>query len=226
LLFELKNFLESRVNENRLKALIFTGEGQKAFIAGADVKEMHDKKHTEILDFLELGQKVTLLLENAPFVTIAAVNGFALGGGLEMALACDFIYASKNAKLGLPEVTLGIMPGFGGTKRLAGAVGTRLAKEMIVTGKHVTAEEALALGIVNLVCDPEKLMEECLNTAEKIAKNSRIAVQQCKNAVNFGNQMEIHEALALERNMFVACFATKEREMAMGAFLEKAKIRG
>jgi enoyl-CoA hydratase len=223
LLKELSHFLENTVKDDCLKVLIFTGEGEKAFIAGADIKEMQGMKHTEILDFLELGQNVTHLLESAHFVTLAAVNGYALGGGLEMALACDFIYASKKAKFGLPEVTLGIIPGFGGTQRLARAVGTRTAKEMVVTGKHIAADEAHDLGIVNVLCDPDKLMDECRATAEKIAVHSAIALQQGKNAINFGYQLGIHEALEVERNMFVVCFASKEREEAMNSFLEKHK---
>lgn len=220
---EIRDFLEHTVKDDNLKVLIFTGEGDKAFIAGADIKEMKAMRHREILDFLELGQGVTHLLENAHFVTLAAVNGYALGGGFEMALACDFIYASKTAKLGLPEVTLGIIPGFGGTQRLSRAIGTRLAKEMIVTGKHITAEEAHHLGVVNAVCEPDKLLEECHAAAQRIAKHSSMAVQQGKSAVNFGYQLGIHEALEIERNMFVVCFATKEREQAMNSFLEKRK---
>lgn len=222
-LVEIRDFLDHTVKDDHLKVLIFTGEGEKAFIAGADIKEMKALKHTEILEFLELGQGVTHLLESAHFVTLAAVNGYALGGGMEMALACDFIYASKNAKLGLPEVSLGIIPGFGGTQRLSRAIGTRLAKEMILTGKHITAEEAHKLGVVNAVCEPDKLLEECHATAQKIAKHSSIAVQQGKNAVNSGYQLGIHEALEIERNMFVVCFASKEREEAMNAFLEQRK---
>jgi enoyl-CoA hydratase len=220
---EMKYFLDHTVKEDHLKVLILTGAGNKAFIAGADIKEMQEMNPANIYDFLEVGQTVTHLLETAHFVTIAAVNGFALGGGLEMALACDFIYASKNAKLGLPEVTLGIIPGFGGTQRLSRAIGTRLAKEMILTGKYLTAEEAYSLGIVNAVSEPDKLLDDCFATARKIAKNSAMAVQQGKSAINFGFHIGIHEALEIERNMFTVCFATKEREQAMSAFLEKSR---
>lgn len=220
-LSELKHFLE---NANGLKALILTGEGEKSFIAGADIKEMQKLTQNQVLEFCSLGQSVSHLLENAPFVTIAAVNGYALGGGLEMALACDFIYASRNAKLGLPEVTLGIIPGFGGTQRLSRAVGTRLAKEMILTGKHISAEEALGIGLINRLCEPDQLMEMCIETATRIAKHSGIAVQQGKNAVNYGYPMGMREALEIERNMFAVCFMTKEREQAMQAFLEKQKV--
>lgn len=220
-LSELKHFLE---HAEGLKTLILTGEGDKAFIAGADIKEMQHLTQKEVLEFCSLGQTVSHLLENAPFATIAAVNGYALGGGLEMALACDFIYASRNAKLGLPEVTLGIIPGFGGTQRLSRAVGTRIAKEMILTGKHISAEEALQIRLINRLCEPDQLMETCIETATRIAKHSRIAVQQGKNAVNYGYPMGMREALEIERNMFAVCFMTKEREQAMQAFLEKQKV--
>lgn len=220
---ELRDFLEHTARDNHITALIVTGAGNKAFIAGADIKEMQALSHTQMLDFCELGQQVTHLLENAHFMTVAAVNGYALGGGLEMALACDFIYASQNAKLGLPEVSLGIIPGFGGTQRLSRAVGTRIAKEMILTGKHVGADEAKAIGLVNQVCEPDHLLPACKATASRVAKHSPIAVQQGKHAVNFGYQLGIHEALEIERNMLAVCFATEERKVAMQAFLEKRK---
>ncbi len=223
LLQEMRHFLEYVAPKEQLKVLILTGAGDKAFIAGADIKEMQAMQPTKIYDFLELGQKVTHLLETAHFATLAAVNGYALGGGLEMALACDFIYAKSGAKLGLPEVTLGIIPGFGGTQRLSRAIGTRLAKEMILTGKQMTAEEGLALGVVNAISEPEKLLEDCFATAEKIARHSSIALQQAKNAINFGYHIGLHEALEIERNMFTVCFATKEREVAMESFLEKSR---
>ena len=222
LLEEFKQFLAEECQKRDLKALIVKGAGEKAFIAGADIKEMQGLDSQQINSFIALGQQVTLLLETAPFVTIAAVNGFALGGGLEMALACDFIYAGKTAKLGLPEVTLGIIPGFGGTQRLARAVGTRRAKEMIATGKTIGAEEALAIGLVNHVYEKEALIEECIKAAEVIAGHSLTALCQAKQAVNQGCGLSIKEGLELERSNFVACFETPEREKAMQAFLEKS----
>lgn len=221
LLQELQQFLEETVKDEQLKVLIVTGAGGKAFIAGADIKEMEGMTHTDVLGFCELGQNVTHLFQTAHCVTIAAVNGYALGGGLEMALACDFIYASTEAKLGFPEVSLGIIPGFGGTQRLSRAIGQSKAKEMIVTGKTITAEEGERLGLINKVCAPEKLLSACLETAEMITKHSSIALQQGKNAVNFGYQLGIHEALDIERNMFAVCFATEERKVAMEMFLKR-----
>ena len=219
---EIEKFLETEIQKNLLKVLILTGSGDKAFIAGADIKEMQGLDASGIQIFITLGQKVSLLLENAPFITIAAVNGFALGGGLEMALACDFIYASENAKLGLPEVTLGIIPGFGGTQRLARAVGTRRAKEMIATGKHIEAEEAKEMGLVNHVYKPEALIGACWNTADHIAHHSHTAVSQAKSAVNEGIALPLPAALDLEKSKFSLCFSTPEREGAMQEFLDKS----
>lgn len=221
LLGEMKLFLETEIQKNVLKALILTGSGDKAFIAGADIKEMQSLDAAGIETFITLGQQVTLLLENAPFITIAAVNGFALGGGLEMALACDFIYASEKAKLGLPEVTLGIIPGFGGTQRLARAVGTRRAIEMIATGKHLEAEEAKEIGLVNHVYKAESLIGACWSTADRIARHSHTALAQGKSAVIEGIAMPLPAALDLEKAKFVHCFSTPEREGAMQAFLDK-----
>lgn len=215
---ELADFLE-KIED--IRALILTGEG-KAFIAGADIKEMQSFQVDELLEFSHLGQKVTHLIENSPFLTIAAVNGYALGGGLEMALACDFIYASETAKLALPEITLGLIPGFGGTQRLSRAIGTRKAKELILTGKQVDAKEAYALGIVNRICQPDRLIEDCFATAELAAKYSPFALRQAKLAVNQGENMGLHEALEFERTLFGLCFGTPESEAAMKAFLEKS----
>ncbi|MCB1111348.1 MAG: enoyl-CoA hydratase/isomerase family protein [Chlamydiia bacterium] len=221
LLEELLNYMESCSKNNNVKALILTGEGEKAFIAGADIKEMRGMTHLEMLGFCELGQRVANTLEAAPFLTIAAVNGYALGGGLEMALACDFIYANNKAKLGLPEVTLGIIPGFGGTQRLSRAVGTRLAKEMIMTGNIINAETAEKIGIVNHLCPQENLLEDCYATAGKVASHSLTAVVQAKNAINYGYHLGMREALELERNICAVCFATDERAKEMDDFVNK-----
>ncbi len=218
---ELKQFIIEQ--DAALRALIITGSGEKAFVAGADIKEMQAMSASKILAFIHLGQEVTHLIENAPFLTLAAVNGFALGGGLELALACDFIYASETAKLGLPEVTLGIIPGFGGTQRLCRAVGTRRAKELVLTGKPIEAEEAREIGLVNHVNKPEALIGACWTTAERVAKHSALAVSQGKSAINHGCSLPLREALELEKNQFAVCFASSEREQAMATFLEKTK---
>lgn len=206
-----------------IKVLIFTGSGEKAFIAGADIKEMNSLSNVEMLHFSDLGQKVTRLIETIDIVTIAAVNGFALGGGLEMALACDFIYASDNAKVGQPEVTLGVIPGFGGTQRLSRAVGERIAKEMIYTGKVISAKEAKDLGIVNKVVEQKDLMEEVQKVAGKIINNGFFAVTQAKRAINSGYNLTITEALELEKQMFALSASTDECTEGMSAFIEKRK---
>lgn len=224
LLEGLLHFLETVALEEKVKALILTGMGEKAFISGADVKEMSRFTQQEAMEFCELGQKVANELETAPFVTIAAVNGYALGGGLEMALACDFIYASKTAVLGLPETKLGLIPGFGGTQRLASVVGMRKAKELIMRGKTFKAQEALEMGIVNYVCEPHKLLEECTKTAKEILSHSSDAVLGVKNAINVGMQLKLPQALELEKGIFANCFETVERSDAMKTFLEKRNV--
>lgn len=221
LLEELAILIDLLTRGQQIKAMVLTGEGDKAFVAGADIKEMLQMTHVEMLRFCEMGQEVAHVIENAPFIIIAAVNGYALGGGLELALACDFIYASTTAKLGLPEVTLGIIPGFGGTQRLSRAAGTRLAKEMITTGKTISAPEAKEIGIVNRLCEPSQLLDECFQTASTIAKNSQMAVEQAKKAINVGYSLNIDDALELEKNMCAVCFSTPERQEAMQAFVDK-----
>jgi enoyl-CoA hydratase len=220
---ELKHFLEVVALENELKVLILTGEGEKAFIAGADIKEMATFTSEKMRTFCELGQNVANILETAPFVTIAAINGYALGGGLEMALACDFIYANKTALLGLPEVKLGLIPGFGGTQRLTNAIGSRAAKELMMTGKKISAEEGKALGLINKVCEPNTLIDECKEAANLIANNSLPAVLGAKNAINSRRHLNYSSAFEMERNICAGCFDTVERQKAMKSFLESPK---
>lgn len=223
LLTELEHFLTTTLPEEDLQVLILTGSGEKSFIAGADIKEMNDLTPEEMHNFLAIGQRVALLLERVPVVTIAAVNGFALGGGMEMALACDFIYASEKAKLGLPEVTLGLIPGFGGTQRLSRAVGTRMAKELLFTGRMLTATEALQLGIVNQVSEPAELLNACRETAARIASNGFFAIREAKRVVNSGSEAPLETGLELERHGCTVCFATEDRQEGMTAFIEKRK---
>jgi enoyl-CoA hydratase len=220
LLNELKHFLETVALREEIKAVILTGEGEKAFIAGADIKEMATFTPEKMLNFCELGQNVANILETAPFVTIAAVNGYALGGGLEMALACDFIYASKTALLGLPEVKLGLIPGFGGTQRLTNAIGSRAAKEMMMTGKKISADEGKTLGLINKVCEPDTLIKECKDIANLIVNHSFPAVLGVKNAINSGRHLNYTSAFEMERNICAGCFNTVERQKAMNSFLK------
>lgn len=209
------------LKESSIKSLIITGVGPKAFVAGADIKAMVDMEPLDMLNFCSLGQKVSLELETAPFLTIAAINGFALGGGLEIALACDFIYASRLAKMGLPEIKLGIIPGFGGTQRLSRAVGTRRAKEMILTGQMISAEEAKDWGLINQITEPDDLLPSCLKVAEQVASYSLTAIRQAKNAVNVGSSLNLSDALELEKNLCAVCFSTPERKEGMQAFINK-----
>jgi enoyl-CoA hydratase len=222
-LIEMKAFLTSTVYEDNIRALIVTGGGEKAFIAGADIKQMQAMNHMEMMALCDLGQEVSLLLEKIDVVTIAAVNGFALGGGLEIALSCDFMYASDKAKVGLPEVSLGLIPGFGGTQRLLRTIGTRRAKEMIFTGKIISAQEGYDMDLINKVVPAENLIEECLAVAAAAAKNAPIAVTQAKRAINTGAALSMVDGLEVEKQACVAAFATADRYEGMTAFLEKRK---
>lgn len=219
----LKSFLEITALQNKYKAVILTGTGDKAFIAGADIREMQKMNADQMFQYSQLGQHVADVLETAPYLTLAAINGFALGGGLEMALACDFIYATKGAKMGMPEVSLGLIPGFGGIQRLQNIIGKRLAKELIMSGRSFYAEEAKEMGIVNHLSNRDQLLEDCINIAKKIVSNPFSAIMQVKRAINVGSQMKFDSALELERNMFSACSETQECKIALKNFLEKRK---
>lgn len=210
--------------EEKLKGLIVTGAGEKAFIAGADIKAMADMPSNEAEEFAMKGQHATLLLENLPFPVVAAVNGFALGGGLEMALACDFILASDNAVFGLPEVSLGLIPGFGGTQRLAKIIGRNRAKEMIYTGRMVKVEEALVMGLaLSSHSDKSALLEACKKTINLSAKNSLNAIGVAKYVVNKGVDLSVEEGLQLEKTKFGEIFDSHDMKEGTKAFLEKRK---
>ncbi|WP_129600884.1 short-chain-enoyl-CoA hydratase [Anaerophilus nitritogenes] len=200
--------------------LIITGEG-KAFVAGADIAEMKDLGAEEGRVFGNLGQKVFRRIEKMEKPVIAAVNGFALGGGCELAICCDMRIASEKAKFGQPEVGLGIIPGFSGTQRLPRLVGVGKAKELIFTGDVINALEAEKIGLVNKVVAPEVLMEEAMNLAKKIAKNAQKAVRYANIAINRGSETDIETGIEMEGNLFGLCFATKDQEEGMTAFLEK-----
>jgi enoyl-CoA hydratase len=204
-----------------VRCVILTGAGEKAFVAGADIAAMAGLTVDEARAFAERGHAVALAIEALPVPVIAAVNGFALGGGLELALACDFALASTNAKLGLPEVGLGIIPGFGGTQRLARRIGIGRARELVYTGSTIGAEEALRLGLVNAVTPPADLLPATRALAEKIASRGPLAVAAAKKAVGQGADLPLGEALALERELFAGLFGTADRREGMQAFLEK-----
>lgn len=206
-----------------VKVVILTGAGEKAFVAGADIKEMAEMTAYEGHQFGRKGQHVMLAVEKMKTPVIAAVNGFALGGGLELALGCDFIYASSKAKLGFPEVTLGIMPGFGGTQNLPRLIGKSRANELIFTGRIITAEKALAWGIVNELFPPEELMAKAKETAATIAGVGSLGVAYAKDAVANGLNMSREDGFRYEASLFGVLFATEDQKEGMCAFVEKRK---
>ncbi|MDI6600855.1 MAG: short-chain-enoyl-CoA hydratase [Thermoanaerobacteraceae bacterium] len=222
-LLELDEALNEVMKDNTIRALILTGGGDRAFVAGADITEMKDKNAMEGREFALLGQRVFAKLQDMLIPTIAAINGYALGGGCELALACDIRIASSKTKIGQPEVTLGITPGFAGTQRLARTVGLAVAKELIFTGAQINADEALRIGLVNRVVEPEKLMEEAKNLAMKIASNAPIAVSLAKQAINKGIDVDLNTGMAYEAEVFGLCFSTKDQKEGMTAFVEKRK---
>ena len=214
--------INSSNNDWNLKGLILTGSGEKAFIAGADIKAMTEMDLDKAKVFGKLGQDLTLAFETLRIPVIAAVNGFALGGGCEMAMACDFIYATENSLFGQPEVKLGLIPGFGGTQRLARIVGSNRAKEFIYTGDNITAARAYEMGLVTkLYSNKTELIEAATNTIKKIAKNSPMAVYHSKMAINQGVDQEIEPALETELNFFASSFVTEDMKEGTSAFIEK-----
>jgi len=210
---------------NSVNVIIVTGSGDKAFIAGADIAAMKEMNKSDAERFAHIGHHAMKSLRDCEKPVIAMVNGFALGGGTETAIACDFIYASEKAKFGLPEVALGIFPGFGGTQRLPRHIGEQRAKELIFSGRMMSAQEAYDWGIVNKVCPPEKLLEETLAIAGEICKKGQVAVRMAKRAVNRGLCERLDQAMEIERDTFAECFNTEDRKEGMAAFLEKREAR-
>ena len=204
-----------------IRCVILTGAGEKAFVAGADIAALAKLTPQEALAFADYGHQVMDLLDGLGKPVIAAVNGFALGGGCELALACDFIYASENASLGLPEVTLGVIPGFGGTQRLARRVGQGLARELIFSGERLSAQRAKDIGLVNEVCPAPELLARVRAVAETIGKRAPVAVKQAKRAIRMGADLPMSVACELERQTFAALFSTEDVREGTAAFLEK-----
>ncbi len=221
ILKELNRFLDELPSEVRV--LMITGDGEKSFVAGADISEMCGLDEAGALEFARLGAAVFKRIEDLEIPVIAVVNGFALGGGCELAMACDLRLASEKARFGQPEVGLGIIPGFSGTVRLTRIVGPAFAKELIYTGKNIDAAQAYRMGLVNAVCAPEQLMEEALNWARRIRGNSRPAVRYAKHSIQEGADLSVSEAIALENKYFSQCFAERDQKEGMQAFLEKRK---
>lgn len=210
------------------RVLLVTGAGDKAFVAGADIAEMRDYTAIEGKTFSQRGMRAFRTLETLPIPTIAVVNGFCLGGGLELAMSCDWILASDSARFGQPEVSLGVTPGFGGTQRLARLVGRAVAMELITTGRQVKVAEAMALGLVNHVFPADTLMEEALKQARTIAAKGSIAVRLAKEAIQRGQDLDLDNACVLESKAFGLCFSTDDLKEGMLAFLEKraAEFKG
>lgn len=221
LLEELSQVVTDIENDTEILAVILTGAGEKSFVAGADITEMQGKSAIEARNLSDLGNQLLLRIENLRTPVIAAINGFALGGGCELSMACDLRIASTRAKLGLPETGLGIMPGYGGTQRLARLVGKGIAKEMIFTGEMISAQRAYEIGLVNRVAEPEELMNEAKKLAAAIAAKSPLGVQFSKKAVNEGMNLDLDRALRLESEIFGTLFTTEDQSEGMSAFLEK-----
>lgn len=220
-LLELLDAVATVGADDALRVVVVTGAGDRAFIAGADVNEMVDKTYLEALRFAELGHRVCEALEEVEKPVIAAIGGYALGGGCEIAIACDFAYASTEAVIGVPEVNLGIIPGFGGTQRLLRRIPAGMAREMVITGRRLTAEEALAVGLVNAVYPPDELMPRVEETAARIAKKGPLAVARAKRLMVAGQDSPLAAANILERQSFAGLFATDDQKEGMRAFLNK-----
>lgn len=220
---EFEMVLNTLREENNTKIVIISGAGDKAFVAGADIVEMKDLTALEGRSFSIMAQRAFCLVENSPQIFIAAVNGYALGGGCELAMACDIRIASTKAVFGQPEVSLGIIPGFAGTQRLPRLVGKGIASELVFTGKKIDAMEAYRIGLVNKVCEPMELMGKSYELANMILKNGSKAVALAKAAINRGLNMDNESAYSYEADLFGLCFSTEDQKEGMTAFVEKRK---
>lgn len=211
------------IDQNAVRCIILTGAGEKSFVAGADIGAMSTMTRQQGRVFSQLGNDIFLKIEKFPLPVIAAVNGFALGGGNELAMSCDIRICSENAVFGQPESGLGIIPGFGGTQRLSRLIGMGMAKQLIYSGQSIKAAEALRIGLVNAVYPKEKLMEEAMQLALKIAGNAPIAVRNCKLVMNKGINTSIEPAIGIEERYFGECFETHDQREGMACFLSKEK---
>lgn len=211
------------IDLDAVRAVILTGAGEKSFVAGADIGEMSTLTKAEGEAFGKKGNDVFRMIETFPIPVIAAVNGFALGGGCEISMSCDIRICSENAVFGQPEVGLGITPGFGGTQRLARLVGPGMAKQMIYTARNIKADEAFRIGLVNAVYPQEELMVAAKKMAAGIAKNAPIAVRACKKAINDGLEADMDDAIVIEEKLFGSCFETEDQKYGMAFFLDKNK---
>lgn len=218
---ELEAVVEEIGRNPEIRAAILTGAGTKAFVAGADIAVMRDMTQTQARDLALKAHGIYAAIESSPKPFIAAVNGYALGGGCELAMACDIRIASENARFGQPEINIGILPGFGGTQRLPRLVGKGRALEIILTGDMIDAREALRIGLVNRVAGQGELLDEARNLARRIASKGLVAIRLCKEAVGNGLEMDLARACVYEAGLFGCSFATADQKEGMGAFLEK-----
>ena len=221
ILKEMSDFIGSL--DAKTRVLIITCDGEKSFVAGADISEMAHLNEPQGFEFGRLGAQVFRRIETLPIPVIAAINGFALGGGCELAMSCDIRICSSNAKFGQPEVGLDIIPGFSGTYRLPKLIGQGYAKEMIYTGKVIRADEALRIGLVNAVYEQPELMEKAMEMARMMLKNAPVAIGLAKQSINEGYDLDADGAIALENKLFGKCFATRDQKEGMDAFLNKRK---
>ncbi len=220
---ELGSAMSECKQDGTVRVVILTGVGDKAFIAGADINEFVGKSPAMIMDFAELGHNVVRIMETMGKPIVAAVNGYALGGGLEISMACDMRFASDKARFGQPEILLGLIPGMGGTQRLSRLVGIGLARELIMSGEQVTAQRAYEIGLVNRVFPAEQLMEETKKFAQRLAELPPFALRMAKYAINYGYDLALENANSLELQCFSQCWSTEDLKEGVGAFLEKRK---
>ena len=220
---ELLHAVTNCKNDDGIKGIILTGAGEKAFIAGADIGEMQNLRPKEALAFMELGHETLRLLETLPKPSIAAVNGFALGGGTEITMACDIRFASESARFGQPEILIGLIPGWGGTQRLPRLIGMGRAKELVMSGELIDAKRAYEIGLVNRIFPPDQLLTETKKFARKLAGMPGFAVKMAKHAVNYGYDLAIDNAIRIEMECCAQCFSTDDQKEGMKAFLEKRK---
>ena len=223
-LTDLNQVLDEIEKTENIYAVILTGAGEKSFVAGADIAEMQGMDAQQAAQYAQFADKIFFRIEDFHCPVIAAVNGFALGGGCELAMACDIRIASETARFAQPETGLGITPGFGGTQRLARLVGAGRAKELIYIGRQVKADEAFTIGLVNKVTKPENLMAETVAMAQLICQKAPFAIKKAKAAINRGLQVSIDKAVAVETEEFAQCFATEDQKMGMNAFVKKEKV--
>lgn len=223
LIGELEEAVDQIGQDPKVRVVVITGAGEKAFAAGADIYEFKTMNAVEALNFVQQVQRVYNKIERLPQPVLAAVNGYALGGGCELMMACDIIYACEHAKFGLPEINLGLIPGAGGTQRLPRLIGEPRAKEMLFTGEMIDAQEACRIGLVNRVVPADELMPEVRKLAERIKSKSSVALRAVKEAVEEGYDLDLVKGLAIEAKLLALCFSTEDKEEGVAAFLEKRK---